>query len=208
MEDFSRFLTLWQKLGTGSSAQPPLEQLLQNYSEPQRAYHTLAHIHDCLAQFDAVSVLAEHPLEVEAALWLHDVVYNPGAADNEERSADWATTTLEQGGVQAATIDRIRELILATRHKTIPESVDTALVVDIDLSILGRDAQAFARYEQQIRLEYNRIPEPAYRMGRCSVLESFLNRAFIYETSFFRERYESQARRNLSRSVARLRVER
>jgi predicted metal-dependent HD superfamily phosphohydrolase len=205
MEDFSRFSNLWQKLGAKNNPQPLFEQLVASYAESQRAYHTLTHIHDCLAQFDQAITLAQHPAEVEAALWLHDAIYNPGASNNEELSADWATTILTQGHVPAATIDRVCRLILATRHKSLPENGDAALLVDIDLSILGRDAATFERYEQQIRQEYRFVPEQDYREGRCAILASFLSRASVYQTPFFREHYESRARENLSRSVAKLR---
>jgi predicted metal-dependent HD superfamily phosphohydrolase len=207
IKNFPRFSTLWQKLATASDPQPVFDDLAQAYAEPQRAYHTLEHIRDCLAEFDGASRLAEHPVEVEAALWLHDVVYDPRASDNEERSADWAENVLTNRGVPAPIIARIRTLILATRHQIIPEDKDAALLVDIDLSILGRDTATFERYEQQIRQEYDFVPEQAFREGRARILESFIQREFIYQTFFFRERYESRARENLSRSIAKLRTE-
>src|SRR5687767_2691608 len=117
MKDFTRWSALWQKLGAASDPQPIFERLVQAYTEPQRAYHTLEHIHDCLARFGEASMLAEHPVEVETALWLHDVVYDPRASDNEERSADWAEHILREGGVPDVVIARIRAMILATKHQ-------------------------------------------------------------------------------------------
>ena len=205
MNGFSRFSTLWQNLGVASDAQPVFQRLTQAYAEPQRAYHTLEHIRDCLGQFDGAAGLAERPLEVEAAVWLHDVVYDTHSSNNEERSADWAGTALTNGGVPEAVVERVRELILATKHQGIPQDNDTRLLVDIDLSILGREVAAFERYEQQIRLEYSLVPEAAFRAGRAKILETFLGREFIYQSLLFRERYETPARENLARSIARLR---
>jgi len=200
-----RWSLLWKSLGAKSRGELVYDDLVMAYAEPQRAYHTFAHIQDCLALFDAASMLAQHPAELEAALWLHDVVYDPRAADNEERSADWAENMLTNGGVSGEAVGRVRALILATKHQALPGDPDQALLVDIDLSILGRDAPAFARYEQQVRREYGHVPEADFRAGRGAILEAFLKRKFIYQTFLFRERYEAQARQNLVRSLAKLR---
>jgi predicted metal-dependent HD superfamily phosphohydrolase len=207
MDDPARWSDLWQKLGLKSNPQPAFDHLVQAYAEPQRAYHTLEHIRDCLAQFDQVSMLAERPVEVETALWLHDVVYDPRASDNEERSAGWAENVLGRHGAPAVVIERICDLILATKHRAAPAGGDTTLLADIDLSILGRDVKTFERYERQIRQEYRFVPEQAFRQGRAKILETFLEREFIYQVFFFRERYEARARENLSGSISRLRGE-
>jgi predicted metal-dependent HD superfamily phosphohydrolase len=99
----------------------------------------------------------------------------------------------------------VHRLILATKHQESTASGDEALLVDIDLSILGRDPVVFDRYEQSIRQEYRWVPEVAFREGRARILESFLNRPAVYRTALFAQRYEAQARENLSRSIRQLR---
>lgn len=207
MDELGRWSELCQKLGVKNTAQLVFNDLVEAYAEPQRAYHTLDHIHDCLVQFDRASMLAEYPLEIEAALWLHDVVYHPSASDNEERSAEWARNALKNGGIRTAVIKRICKLILATKHRAPSIGGDATLLADIDLSILGQSAEIFDRYESQIRQEYSLIPERAFRDGRAKILNSFLEREFIYQTFFFREIYEPQARKNLTRSITKLCVE-
>lgn len=183
------------------AADAHFEQLQACYGEVQRAYHNLAHIEDCLAQFDPVRSLAERPAEVEAALWLHDVIYDPRRQDNEARSADWAHTALAAGGVAVEVIERIAALILATQHTSIPVALDAMLVVDIDLSILGRPPAAFDRYERAIREEYAWVPAEQFRTGRAKVLHGFLERPRIYQTAHFYDRFEQQARQNVRRSI-------
>ena len=50
--------------------------LLARYSEPHRRYHTLQHLAECFAAFDEIADLAEHPPDVELALWFHDAIYD------------------------------------------------------------------------------------------------------------------------------------
>jgi predicted metal-dependent HD superfamily phosphohydrolase len=80
---------------------------------------------------------------------------------------------------------------------------DARLVVDIDLSILGRSPQKFIKYERQIRQEYAWLSPQAFAAGRSTILQTFLGRR-IYSTKYFFRRYEAPARRNLVHSLAKL----
>ena len=79
-----------------------------------------------------------------------------------------------------------------------------ALLQDIDLSILGADAELYDRYEGWIRQEYDFVPEEAFRKGRGAVLKGFLDQGVIYHTAELRERLEVLARDNLSRALGKL----
>ena len=204
--DRSSWTGVWKRLGAEGNGLSVFAILEAAYAEPGRAYHSAAHLRDCFGQFDLCRLTAARPDEVEAAIWFHDAVYRPGAPDNEERSAQLASTTLAGGGVRAEAARRIAELVLATQHLTIPGQPDAALLCDIDLSILGRTPEAFDEFEQRIRQEYAWVPEPVYRSARIEILEGFLARRSIYQTGFFRDRYEAQARANLARILNRLRA--
>ena len=82
---------------------------------------------------------------------------------------------------------------------------DTALMRDIDLSILGKPTALFEKYEEAIALEYSSVPDRKRWKRRVAVLEMFLSRPRLYDTDYFHGRYEQQAKRNLSRSIRRLR---
>ena len=201
MDLLSRWCDLWLRSGAQSSPEPIFDEIVRRYGEPQRAYHTLDHVQDCLFQFDQAGDLAEHPEEVEVALWCHDVIYDPHVADNEIRSAAWAGKILDAGKVSVEASARVQALILATQHQATPDSPDAALLADIDLSILGRSPAEFDRYDAAIRQEYHWVPESTYRAARVKVLEAFLARPAIYQTTWFRDRYEAQARENLGRVI-------
>ncbi len=181
------------------------QKLSQIYSEPQRHYHTLDHIYQCICEFRDAPYLSEHPNEIEMAIWFHDAVYVPGKKDNEQQSARLAQKFLKKIKMPDFFIKRVGSLILATKHKASPKSLDAKVIVDVDLSILGKSEQDFDRYETGIRQEYRYVPEEQFKQGRAAILEGFLNRDSIYSTDFFRKKYEEQARKNLQKSIAELR---
>ena len=89
------------------------------------------------------------------------------------------------------------------RHEAEPDS-DEAVVVDVDLSILGQGEKRFAEYEEQIRQEYEWVPATVFVSKRTEILEIFLARKHIFHTELFREKYERSARRNLEASLTKL----
>lgn len=192
---------IWASLGLPA---PPglLEQLLAAWREPQRHYHTLQHLQECLALIDTLRAHAEQPADIELALWFHDAVYAVRAHDNEARSAHWALTALGAAGVDAGRCQRVHDLIMATCHTALPASNDAALLVDIDLAILGADDERFAEYERQIRAEYAWVPPDVYSVKRRAVLQGFIDRQHIYSLPGVRQRLEHSARRNLARAIA------
>ena len=173
----------WRALGAEGDGADLIQQLLAAYREPQRKYHSLQHLAECLALFQEHLDLAEQPGEVQIALWFHDAVYDVKASDNEQKSADWAACSLSEAGVAQARIDRVVQLIMAPRHSVLPEIRDQQLLVDIDLAILGSSRERFLEYEQQIGEEYSWVPEVLFRHKRRAVLEEFMARRPIYNTA-------------------------
>lgn len=172
-------------------------ELTSVYSEPHRRYHTLQHIEQCLRQLNDVWYYPIHLNEVRWAILFHDAIYDPRRQDNEARSADWACKVMDELGRSKEEQARVRTMILATAHSGEPRTADEALLVDIDLSILGADEAVFNEYDRSIRAEYDWVPKESYRQARAKVLESFVNRERLYQTSIYRRRYETSARRNI-----------
>jgi predicted metal-dependent HD superfamily phosphohydrolase len=159
--------------------------------EPHRHYHTLHHIEAMLRWYDG-----SNPAIV-AAIWLHDIVYDPKASDNEERSAAQAQADLPAG----PSTDLAVRLILDTKHHAGGDPFSDAFD-DLDLAIIGASPATYDRYAEQIRREYAFVPEAAYRAGRADVLREFDKRT-IYRTPGF-QRLEAQAHINLQREIGRL----
>ena len=193
-------------LGATNEAARWYDRLRELYSEPHRHYHNSQHIVDCLNEFDSARNVAHEPLAVELAIWFHDAIYNPRAADNEERSAELAAQFIRKTGVAKDFQPAVIQLVLATKHHDGTLHRDAALMVDIDLSIFGKAAERFWKYEEQIRGEYEWVPENIFATKRAEILERFLLRERIFGTKFFFLKYETQARINLAESIRRLRA--
>jgi predicted metal-dependent HD superfamily phosphohydrolase len=196
--NFGRWSTACIDVGIAPS-ESDYRRLRRAWRGMGRHYHTLAHLDSCLREFDDARQLALRPAEVELALWFHDAVYRSWRHDNEARSGVLAADILR--GASLETVDRIRQMILATMHDDAGFSGDTALVIDIDLSILGAPPEIYVRFERAIRREYWWVPRARYVAGRSKILERFLGRNTIYTHDLFYNRYESAARANITAAL-------
>ena len=187
-------------------------QLLERWNEPGRHYHTTRHLVEMFSALEelecAGEVDARQCAVARVAAWFHDAIYDPGATPgtNEADSAALARDTLEQLGFRDADLDAVDRLIeLTARHDADAQEPLDAAFHDADLWILSAPADRFDDYCEQVREEYAQVPDPAYRRGRTAVLEPLLHRDAIYRTSRALSHWETPARLNLGRELARLR---
>ncbi len=174
-----------------------LDELLARWSGPGRYYHDLSHLDACLRVLDSVRAEAARPGEVLAALFFHDAIYDPRATDNEARSAALAREVLTGAPLDA--IERVAAAIEATRtHEGVG---DVALVIDVDLSILGAEPEAYDAFERAIRAEYAFVEDAAFRAGRAHVLARFASRRPLYRSPTLRAELEVRAHENLARAI-------
>ena len=199
-----RWAAMWQALGAATPPPGAFELLMQHWRAPHRRYHTVEHLQECLTGFDDVAELAAQPAEVELAIWYHDAIYEIGVDTNELKSAYLAERAMTAAGCDRDAIGRVRSLILATRHHGHPETTDEALLLDIDLSILGAPDKRFDRFDADIREEYHAVPWSKYVAGRRQVLRGFLERPRLYFTGHFHDQLSAAAHANLSRALKRL----
>ncbi|WP_029106404.1 hypothetical protein [Mycobacterium sp. URHD0025] len=178
------------------------EDLLARWSESHRKHHNVAHLHEVL---DAIGTLADDGLHfdreaVELAAWFHDAIYDIGRDDNEDRSAMLARQLLEG----AADRDEVARLVLATKsHKVDGDDINAAVLSDADLSVLGAPAVRYRQYADAVRDEYAAVPDDVFRPARARVLAALLDGP-IFHTAPGRERWEEQARRNITDEITEL----
>lgn len=178
--------------------------LLVRWAEPQRQYHTVAHLTAVLDVIDRYAALAPHPDRVRLAAWMHDAVYDPRALGdaNERDSAEFAETILRTLGVPEAAAAEVARLVgLTAGHATDAGDPDGELLCDADLAVLAGDEQAYAAYAAAIRREYAHVADADFRAGRTRVLTALLELPSIYRLEPLREQWEARARANLEREL-------
>lgn len=185
--------------------------VLARHREPHRRYHTATHVRWVLRHVDSLAATepVTHHAGVVAAAFYHDAIYDPARSDNEHLSAELARRDLGSLGWVEDRVVRVAAMIEATAHvgarsPTLPD-VDTAVLLDADLAVLGADPAAYSTYVAGVRQEYGHVDDPSWRAGRGAVITQFLARDQIYATPTGRGRWEAHARANLTAELASLR---
>lgn len=202
----ARWRTLMGVLGVdAAAAQPVFAELVAQYEGNGRAYHNLTHVWQVLASAMELADEAVDWTAVQLAIWFHDVVYVPGAPDNEAQSARFARRILQGWQAGEALIVAVEQLILATALDGEPcPHPDAPLIQDADIATLGWPPDVYRRYAQAIRREFAHVPEEAYRHGRSQILTHFLQKPRLYRTDHFFTRLEQPARTNLQQELMEL----
>lgn len=197
-----RFKALWRRClieGANDDSENIYRQLHNAYHEPQRHYHTMLHIEQCIGMFDDCKSLASDADSLELAVWFHDVIFEPDQADNERRSAD-LYLELSQGVHDDERRGLVERLIMATLHNG--DSLadhDAVYMVDIDLSSFGLSWEAFLEDSQNLRRESAHLEDSEYYRRKKEFQARLLQKQRFYQSDYFTERLEKQARSNLAR---------
>lgn len=199
------------------SAGHQLHNLVSHYGAPNRHYHDLRHVDfvvrraqwlaDVLAARGKPVAQLHH---VMAAALYHDVIYRAappageGVPGNEEASAQLAAQDLAELGWGSGSIDAVGAMIRGTASHLDPPDVQTAVLFDADLAVLGAPPEHYRGYLAAVRREYAHVPDDAWREGRPAVLQQYLDRPAIFATEVGRQRWETQARANVEAEIASL----
>ena len=178
-----------------------LNMVIDNYQHG-RAYHNITHIEHGLRLLDDFRNSTKTQLSpmLELAWWFHDFVYDPASKHNE---MDSLVYLVEQYSPYLNKKDMIiaGEMILATSHLGLNRiGIETDVIMDIDLSILGEPKENYDVYEKGIKEEYYWVDDKTFKAERAKILRYFLE-GDIYKTEYFKERFDKQARINLENAI-------
>lgn len=184
------------------------EELLTRWSEPHRSYHAPTHLSAVLRGVGTLQRAGEletgqRPV-VTLAAWFHDAVYTGIAGTDEEESARLAENRLEALLPEHAVEETSRLVRLTASHDPHPSDRRGAVLVDADLQVLAQAPDDYARYTAAVRVDYSHVAEEDYRRGRAQVLQRLLGSPSLFRTETGIQRWEPQARVNLSRELEQL----
>ena len=197
----SFFQALWQRnLVEDAEDQSAsiYKQLIDAYGEPQRVYHTLNHIRHCLKHFSRVRDRLHDADALELAIWFHDVIYVPGANDNEQLSAD-CFMQMTENSFEVSLRNRVYDLIMVTLHCCNEINDDDAkFMVDIDLSSFGMPWEQFIKDSENVRKELPDVSDAEFYPRQCAFSKSLLDKPQFFQSDYFFRHFEAQARKNLA----------
>jgi len=204
----SRFGQLVEALGGSETTVTKwTKEFTSRYTESQRHYHTLDHIHAMLECLDKSRSLVKDETSLSLAVFFHDWIYDPKSKDNELDSIKCFKDFASDVELSDLLSSRVAEYIERTITHTLPttdgQEVDTDLnlFLDFDLEVLSRDNEQYATYSEQIRAEYSHVKPIDYYAGRTKVLKTLLGRDRLYFSDIFYQSREQKARANLEKEI-------
>lgn len=179
------------------------DKIKNNYSSKNRYYHNLFHIASMLELASENKSEIQNYDELLFAIWFHDIIYTSTSKKNEEKSAEFANSVLQNISTVHMNAHNIYQLIISTKkHQVLlEENTDNAFLLDFDLSILGATWDDYKIYVQNIRKEYKIYPDFLYNPARKKVLLSFLDREKLFFTNKYQGLLEKKARLNLTKEL-------
>lgn len=167
------------------------ERLLQAWEQPHRAYHHSGHLSQILADLDRL-YSGRTPLVSTLAAWFHDAVYESVPGEDERRSEQLASASLEPlvaaGLLSGDELQMVCLLVSATATHELHEPTNL---------LTGYEPARYRRYLRGVRSEYSHFDDEAFRTGRTSFLRSILERERVFLSHQARQLWEEPARTNL-----------
>lgn len=141
--------------------------VLNNYNQPHRHYHTLNHVIEVLTFIADKGELENDTLFLAAVF--HDIVYNPKANDNEEQSV----LLLKEHFKWSVELTRDAEIIILDTKAHKASNALSKLFQEADLAVFDKPFEELIDYENQIFKEFQFADWSLYKAERVKVLQQF-----------------------------------
>ena len=151
------------------------EEILARWSEPHRAYHTIAHLADLFRLINIHVELTQREKDMlTLAAIFHDIIYNPRRTDNEAQSAALFLNSVAMDK-DSADIQEIAQIIRDTKDH-VPSTHLSAIFSHMDMDIVRRPYPELVQWEAGIRHEYSHVPGIAYIVVRARFLGQMMKK--------------------------------
>ena len=179
-----------------------VQQFMDEHYRPELLYHNKEHT---IRVVRAAKQIGEHYrlnenefLIVVAAAWFHDLgYYTADRADHEKEGARLAGAYLQQQQVDAGTVARVQQCILATKMPQNAQTLLEQIVCDSDLFHLGTtdfaDCNKLMRKEAEA-VKGSEIPKGDWRNKTIQLLQEH-----HYYTDYCRMLLDDQQQQNLNK---------
>lgn len=171
-------------------------EIVEYYSSELRFYHNLVHLDNMLSELKSVENEVKEKDALLFSIYYHDIIYSTNNSDNELKSALLFKKRIERTSFKQ--IEKCAKQIQLTKEHKLSKDNDVNILLDLDLSILGKNKTEYNEYSQNIRNEYKTYSDFEYRNGRKKVLNELLNLPSIYKTDYFITKFEVNARNNIT----------
>ncbi|WP_400193282.1 Pycsar system effector family protein [Hymenobacter sp. B81] len=180
-------------------AKAHIEALFEQRLPKQLVYHSFKHtsgvVKEAAALAEAAGLSAADQEALLLAAWFHDAGFTERTEGHEFRSAELAEEWLRERQYAPERIGLVKQLIAATHHDSQRETELEKLIVDADMSNLGRE-EFFANAEL-LRAEWEATGGRVFSNVEWAEyqLEFLLTHTFATEVA--QQRYQEQLRENV-----------
>lgn len=189
--------------------------ICDKYLSSERHYHGIKHILDLnnkLEDYIREESSQFRVAEVKLAVAMHDVVYDlPNFGESNESKSCFFFRKYVLGLLPSLAnnidVHLVMDLIQSTEHfnpdwaVTEEDEFEFLLLHDLDFSPLGGHESSFKQDSINIRKEHWYVSDRDFLINRVKFLQTMLSRDNIYLLPYFQEKYEEQAKKNLTNAL-------
>lgn len=175
-------------------------QIFHKHAQESLQYHNPLHTEYVVSKAGEIARFYELDdkdfFTVITAAWFHDTGYNTGGAHGHEiRGAEMAEAFLKRKGLDDATIQQVKQCIMATGIPQHPGNLPEQIVGDADMYHLGTDQ--FVEINKKMRKEAEircgkKISKHEWRVSTLKLLESH-----HYHTGYAKNLLENKKQENI-----------
>lgn len=158
-------------------------QLFKDKLSKKLVYHNYRHTFETVNEADDLGkrrgLPADEQQDLVLAAWFHDTGYINTYVGHEEESVRYAREWLEQQGYPEDRIQRIEDCIMATKHGTDPTNGLQELLVDADMSNIGKET--FFAIAELLRVEWEIFQDKFFTDQEWAQFQM----DFLLSTSFY-----------------------